>query len=67
MRSHLVPLHLPKSEYDELVRRAKEEERDPLQQARYLLRRALNGAPEASPIPPMHAMTDPTESGVQNG
>lgn len=66
MRSRLIPLHLPKSEYDELVRRAIQDERDPLQQARYLLRRALKNVPEADLAAPTCAMVNHVESGHPN-
>jgi hypothetical protein len=41
MRSKVLPIILPSPAYAELERRARAEERDPVQQARYILRRAL--------------------------
>ncbi len=55
MRSRLVPLYLPKSEYDQLCEVAKAEERDPLQQARWILRQAL--APELREQPDVAQQT----------
>jgi hypothetical protein len=51
MRSKVLPLILPPKSYAELERRARAEERDPLQQARYLLRQALEGG-VAGALPP---------------
>lgn len=62
MRSRCLPLYLPKDEYDELARRALEEERDPLQQARYLLRRALN----SGVAQPVCAQTEPIDGGAES-
>ena len=61
MRSRCLPLYLPKDEYETLVRRALEEERDPLQHARYLLRRALNlgaGQQVCVPIEPIDGVAE---------
>ena len=43
MRSKYLPLYLPKEVYDQLEHAARVEDRDPIQQARYLLRQALGG------------------------
>ena len=45
MRTNILPIVLPKPLYKELERRAYAEERDPLQHARWLLKRAL-GEPD---------------------
>ncbi len=42
MRSRCLTLYLSGSEYDRLREEAKAEERDPLQQARWILKQALN-------------------------
>jgi hypothetical protein len=42
VRDKLVPLYLPKSEYDKLREVAEAEDRDPIRQARYILRRVLS-------------------------
>ncbi len=44
MRSRLISLTLPKTEYEQLCRSAEADERDPVQQARWILKQAL--APE---------------------
>ena len=41
MQSRLVPIYLPKEIYSRLEEAAIAEERDPIQQARWILRRAL--------------------------
>ena len=47
MRDKCIPLYLPQNTYERLVALAWAEERDPSQQARWLLRRALEeGTPD---------------------
>jgi hypothetical protein len=41
VRNNILPIALPKPLYKELERRAYAEDRDPLQQARWMLKRAL--------------------------
>ena len=48
MREKCIPLYLPPSIYEQLVALAQAEERDPSQQARWLLRRALEGGTDLS-------------------
>ena len=43
MRSRLLPIYLPKEVYSRLEEAAIAEERDPIQQARFILRQALTG------------------------
>ncbi len=42
MRTKCLPLYIPRDLYERLERQALAEERDPLQQARWLLRQALS-------------------------
>ena len=46
MRSKLLPLYIPGDIYKRLEEAAFAEERDPIQQARWILRRALEGTPD---------------------
>ena len=56
MRTKLLPLHLPAELYERLERLAAAEDRDPVQQARALLRRALaEAAPEHEEARPEEA------------
>lgn len=60
MRTNILPIVLPKPLYRELERMAQANERDPLQQARWMLRQALEtpepkDAPAALPAAPMTA------------
>lgn len=41
MRSRIISLSLPKTEYERLCRSAEADERDPVQQARWILKQAL--------------------------
>jgi hypothetical protein len=43
MRTKCLPILLPASYYSRLEREARAAERDPVQQARFLLKRALEG------------------------
>ena len=48
MRTKYIPLHLPKDVYSRLEKAATAEDRDPIQHARWLLKRALDArTPEA--------------------
>ena len=61
MRTKYVgPVHLPADLYQRLERRALVEERDPLQQARWLLRQALGDErpPERLPVAAGHVGDD---------
>ncbi len=49
MRSRLISLSLPKTEYDQLCRSAEADERDPTQQARWILKQALVPEPREQP------------------
>jgi hypothetical protein len=49
MRTKCLPIVLPPSVYTRLERAARAEERDPLQQARWILKRALNAPEETRP------------------
>lgn len=42
MRTRILPIVLPPSTYRQLEREARAEERDPLQHARWILKRALS-------------------------
>ena len=42
-RSKVLPIYLPSDVYANLERRARAEEREPVQQARWLLKQALEG------------------------
>jgi len=47
MRTKILPLVLPPDQYARLEREAKAQERDPIQQARYILRQHFDGAQQA--------------------
>ncbi len=48
MRTRHVPIILPADEYSKLAEMAKAEERDPLQQARWILRQAISRQQDTS-------------------
>jgi hypothetical protein len=57
MRTKVLPVVLAPKLYAELERQARSQERDPLQQARFLIKQALQaGAPSDPPaeLPPGH-------------
>lgn len=49
-RLNILPIVLPKPLYQELERQAYAEDRDPLQQARWMLKRAIESS-ESKPAP----------------
>jgi len=62
MRPRYLPITLPDPAYDRLAAWAEQEDRDPLQQARYLLKRLLE-----DPTPPTRsadALGTPARSGT---
>lgn len=56
MGSRLIPLYLPHPVYQELARQAADQDRDPIQQARFLLKRALRTTSQGS----RHSAARPT-------
>lgn len=57
-RLNILPIVLPKPLYQELERQAYADDRDPLQQARWMLKRALE-TPESKTAPALPASAVP--------
>jgi hypothetical protein len=61
MRAKLIPLYLPPDLYSRLERAARAEDREPVQQAAWLLRRALD-TPSALPPSGMAPTQDSSDA-----